>query len=55
LGFDAQARDAELDDIVEASLGVFFIRYEPFEVTHPLLKESIIEAGRLGKKVLENH
>jgi glycerol dehydrogenase len=55
LGFDTQARDAELDAIVAASLGVFFIRYEPFDVTHTLLKESIIEAGRLGKTVLEDH
>lgn len=55
LGFDPSARNAELDAIVEASLGVFFIRYEPFDVTHALLKQSILEAGRLGKTVLEDH
>lgn len=54
LGFDTQRRHAELDEIVRHSLGVFFMRYEPFEVTHDLLKSAIIEAGRLGKDMLQN-
>jgi glycerol dehydrogenase-like iron-containing ADH family enzyme len=52
LGFDTQKRHAELDEIVRCSLDVFFMRYEPFEVTHNLLKSAIIEAGRLGKTML---
>jgi glycerol dehydrogenase len=48
IGFDTQARGAELDEIVRRSLDVFFLRYEPFTVTFDLLKKSILEAGRLG-------
>lgn len=48
LGFDPLQRDAELDDIVEHSLKVFFIRYEPFEMTHGFLKASILEAHKFG-------
>ena len=49
LGFDPVKRNTELDEVVRHSLDVFFMRYEPFDVTHTLLKEAIIEAGRLGK------
>ncbi|MEN6622157.1 MAG: glycerol dehydrogenase [Smithella sp.] len=52
LGFDFQKRDSELDDIVRHSLDVFFIKNEPFEVTHDLLKSAIIEAGKLGASIL---
>ena len=51
LGFDPQERDAELDDIVRLSLDVSFMKSEPFEVTHNLLKSAIIEAGQLGKTI----
>jgi glycerol dehydrogenase len=54
LGFDPSKRDAELDEIVRHSLDVFFVRYEPFDVTHDLLKSSIIKAGRLGQDLLSN-
>ncbi len=53
IGFDTHKRAADLDEIVRRSMGVFFMRYEPFEVTHDLLKSSIIEAGRLGKEIKE--
>jgi glycerol dehydrogenase-like iron-containing ADH family enzyme len=52
LGFDPQKRQAELHEIVQRSLDVFFMRYEPFEVTHNLLKSAIVEAGCLGKTIL---
>lgn len=52
LGFDPQKRDGELDEIVRHSLDVFFIKNEPFAVTHALLKSAIIEAGKLGASVL---
>jgi glycerol dehydrogenase len=49
LGFDPLQRDAELDNIVQHSLDVFFIRYEPFEITHSFLKAAILEASEFGK------
>jgi glycerol dehydrogenase len=49
LGFDPLQRGAELDNIVQHSLGVFFIRHEPFEITHSLLKSSILEASEFGQ------
>jgi len=49
LGFDPLQRGPELDEIVEHSLNVFFIRYEPFEITHDLLKAAILEANEFGK------
>ena len=49
LGFDPIKRNAELDEIVRRSLEVPFMKCEPFEVTHNLLKSAIIEAGFLGK------
>ncbi len=49
LGFDVMQRDGELDDIVQHSLNVFFLRYEPFEVTHSSLKAAVIEADGFGK------
>jgi glycerol dehydrogenase len=52
LGFDPQKRQAELHEIVQRSLDVFFMRYEPFEVTYNLLKSAIVEAGCLGKTIL---
>ena len=52
LGFDPIKRNAELDEIVRRSLEVPFMKCEPFEVTHNLLKSAIIEAGRLGKSKL---
>jgi hypothetical protein len=51
LGFDTRTRDAELDEIVRRNMDVFIIRSERLEVTPGLLKEAIIEAGRLGKAV----
>jgi glycerol dehydrogenase-like iron-containing ADH family enzyme len=49
LGFDPLQRGSELDDIVQHSLDVFFIRYEPFALTHGLLKTAILEANDFGK------
>jgi len=49
LGFDPLQRGPELDEIVEHSLNVFFIRYEPFEITHGSLKAAILEANEFGK------
>ena len=49
LGFDPLLRESELDDIVQHSLNVFFIRYEPFELTHALLKAGILEANDFGR------
>jgi glycerol dehydrogenase len=48
LGFDPLQRGAELDNIVQHSLDVFFIRYEPFEITHSFLKAAILEANKFG-------
>ena len=48
LGFDPMDRGPELDRIIEKSLDVFFIRYEPFELTHSLLKQAILEANEFG-------
>ena len=49
LGFDPDRRSADLDAIVQSSLGVFFIHYEPFELTHDLLKAGILEADAFGR------
>jgi glycerol dehydrogenase len=49
LGFDPLLRESELDDIVKHSLNVLFIRYEPFELTHALLKAGILEANDFGR------
>ncbi len=51
LGFDPLQRESELDDIVQHSLNVFFIRYEPFEITHGFLKAAILEADEFGKSI----
>ncbi|OPY69095.1 MAG: Glycerol dehydrogenase [Syntrophorhabdaceae bacterium PtaU1.Bin034] len=49
IGFDILRREVDLDVIVQHSLNVFFIHYEPFEVTQPLLKKAIIEASEYGR------
>ncbi len=49
LGFDPLQRGPELDSIVRHSLNVFFIRYEPFEITHSFLKQAALEADEFGK------
>ncbi len=49
LGFDPLKRGSELDTIVEHSLDVFFIRYEPFEITKSLLKNAMLEADEFGR------
>jgi glycerol dehydrogenase len=49
LGFDPAKRAAELDAIIECSLGLAFMACEPFPVTHQLVKAAILEAGELGK------
>jgi glycerol dehydrogenase-like iron-containing ADH family enzyme len=49
LGFDPLQRESELDVIVQHSLNVFFIHYEPFEITHGFLKAAILEADEFGK------
>ena len=54
LGFDPLQRGPELDNIVQHSLNVFFIRYEPFEISHSLLKAAILEANEFGKSVERN-
>jgi len=54
LGFDPLRRGPELDDIVKCSLDVFFIRYEPFELTPPLLKAAILEASAFGMAMEKN-
>ena len=54
LGFDPLQRGPELDNIVQHSLNVFFIRYEPFEITHDSLKAAILEADEFGKNVEKN-
>lgn len=54
LGFDPLQRGPELDNIVQHSLNVFFIRYEPFEITHSLLRAAILEANEFGKTMGRN-
>jgi glycerol dehydrogenase len=49
LGFDPLQRESELDTIVQHSLSVFFIGYEPFEITHGFLKAAMLEANEFGK------
>ena len=49
IGFDPLERGPELDEIVKQSLNVFFIHYEPFEISHDFLKASILEASEFGK------
>lgn len=49
LGFDPVKRNTELDAIVRRSLDVFYIRYEPIDLTPELLKAAILEAGEFGK------
>jgi glycerol dehydrogenase len=51
IGFDILRREVDLDVIVQHSLNVFFIHYEPFEVTQPLLKRAIIEASEYGRAI----
>ena len=48
LGFDPEKRPVDLDEIVRRSLDVFFMNYEPFEVTAGMLKGAILEAGSLA-------
>ncbi len=50
IGFDP-ARRADLDVIVRSALGVFFIRYEPMELTADLLKAAILEADAFGREM----
>jgi glycerol dehydrogenase len=54
LGFDPLKRGRELDNIIEHSLKVFFIRYEPFEITHSILKASVLDADEFGKAMERN-
>ena len=54
LGFDPLKRGQELDDIIQTSLNVFFIRYEPFEITHSFLKTAMLEANRFGMAMERN-
>jgi glycerol dehydrogenase len=49
LGFDPVKRNTDLDAIVRRSLDVFYIRYEPIDLTPELLKAAILEAGEFGK------
>ncbi|MCE5281833.1 MAG: glycerol dehydrogenase [Deltaproteobacteria bacterium] len=51
IGFDPARRGADLDAIVRSALGVFFIRYEPFELTADLLKAAILEADAFGRSM----
>jgi glycerol dehydrogenase len=51
LGFDPNRRQAELDEIVRHSLEVFFIHYEPFELTPARLKAALLEADAFGRAV----
>lgn len=53
LGFDPLKQSPELDNIIEHSLNVFFLRYEPFEITHASLKAAILEANDFGKMMEE--
>lgn len=48
LGFDPHARGPELEDIIDTCLNVFFIHYEPFEVTRDVLKGAMFEAYEFG-------
>ncbi len=48
LGFDPLQQESELDNIIQHSLNVFFIQYEPFEITHSFLKTAILEANEFG-------
>lgn len=54
LGFDPEQRGAEFAEIIHHSLAVFFMRYEPFAVTPDLLKAALLEAGRIGKAILDH-
>jgi glycerol dehydrogenase len=54
LGFDPLKREPELDNIIEHSLSVFFIQYEPFEITHSFLKAAILEANDFGMAMERN-
>ena len=49
LGFDPLIRVSEVDTIIDNSLNVFFLRYEPFEITHGSLKAALLEASEFGK------
>jgi glycerol dehydrogenase len=49
LGFDTARRRGDLEAIVRSALGVFFIRYEPFDLTPDLLKAAILEADAFGR------
>jgi glycerol dehydrogenase len=49
LGFDPARRESELEEIIEHCLKVFFIHYEPFEITHGSLKAALLEAHEFGK------
>jgi len=51
LGFDPARRRADLDAVVRSALGVFFIRYEPMELTVDLLKAAILEADAFGRSM----
>jgi glycerol dehydrogenase len=54
LGFDPLQRVSELDNIIQHSLNVFFIRYEPFEITHSFLKAAILKANEFGVAMERN-
>lgn len=54
LGFDPLQRESELNNIVQHSLNVFFIRYEPFKISHNFLKAAIIKANEFGKNMERN-
>lgn len=48
LNFDPLQRHQEMDAIIERSLGVFFMYYEPFPVTHESLKAAMLDAYGFG-------
>jgi len=48
LSLDPNGLESEIDEIIGEALKIFFLHYEPFEVTPARLKQALMEAHRLG-------
>jgi len=51
LSLSAEPHNPALARIIDEALKIFFIHFEPFEVTASKLKEALLEAHQLGTKV----
>jgi glycerol dehydrogenase len=54
LSLDIDQNVQEIKTIIDEAMNVFFIHYEPFEVTHEKLMQALVDANALGVEVSRN-